>query len=199
MTQGGQVYLAIESMKTLPREVYENGVRVETTQLQRAHPRLKSTTFIGTSDMERKHIAREGVFEMLLVKDGYILEGMTSNFFYVVRRDAHLHGLPSKPRAVPVSRIPPHISTALHDILLGVTRQTIIDVAQKLGLEVDYEPLKVDQIREVGEAFISSSSRGIVPVVQIDDVTIGQGKPGPITKQLSEAYQAYVMEKAETI
>ena len=44
---------------------------------------LKSTAFIGVSDAERKHIAQEGIFEALLVKDGEILEGMTSNFFYV--------------------------------------------------------------------------------------------------------------------
>ena len=182
MTKSGEVYLALEPLNPLPRTVYEKGVRAETTDLHRDHPRLKSTAFIATSDSERKHIAKEGIFEALLVKNGRILEGMTSNFFYV-RRDA----------------IPSYLYTAQDDILLGITRQTVIDVARGRGVEVRYEPLERDQLVSVEEAFITSSSRGIVPVVQIDEVTIGQGRPGPLTKELSAAYDQYVMDKAETI
>ncbi|HEY3474815.1 MAG TPA: aminotransferase class IV, partial [Anaerolineales bacterium] len=183
MTRHGQVYLAIMPLSSLPREVYQTGVRVETTDLHRESPHLKSTAFIAASDSERKHIAQEGVFEALLVQDGIILEGMTSNFFCVVGRDGIL----------------PSIRTARDDILLGVTRQTIIDIAQRSGLNVEYEPLEMDQLDGVSEAFITSSSRGIVPVVQIDEVTIGQGRPGPVTKQLSAGYEAYVLEQAEKI
>jgi branched-chain amino acid aminotransferase len=178
MTKHGQAYIAIEPLKFLPREIYEKGVRVETVELRREHPRLKSTTFIGRSNSERKHIAREGIFEALLVNDGKILEGMTSNFFYCIS---------------------PHICTAKDDILLGVTRKTVIEVARGRGLEVKYQSLKQDQVAAVDEAFITSSSRGIVPVVKIDDVTIGEGMPGSVTKQLIDAYQRYVFEKAERI
>jgi branched-chain amino acid aminotransferase len=183
MTEQGQAYVAIEPLRPLPREIYEKGVRAETIELQREHPRLKSTTFIDRSDSERKSIAQQGIFEALLVNDGKILEGMTSNFFYVVRRVAN----------------PPHLGTARNDILLGVTRKTVIDVAREIGLEVKYRPIKRDQLAALDEAFITSSSRGIVPVVKVDHVTIGQGSRGPITKQLSEAYNAYVIEKAERI
>ena len=181
MTKQGQVYLAAEPLKPLPREVYEKGVRVETAALQRKSPRLKSTAFIRASDSERKHIAQEGIFEALLIKDGHILEGMTSNFFYVnAQREANL-------------------CTARDYILLGVTRQTIIEIAQGRGLGVVYQPLELVQLDGVSEAFLTSSSRGIVPVVQIDQVMIGQGKPGPITKELSAAYEAHVIDKAERI
>src|SRR5215208_617411 len=87
MTKEGQVYIAIEPLKLLPRQVYEQGVQVETTELERQHPRLKSTTFISRSESERKHLAKEGIFEALLVKNGKILEGMTSNFFYISRAE----------------------------------------------------------------------------------------------------------------
>jgi branched-chain amino acid aminotransferase len=184
MTKQGQAYVAIEPLKPLPREIYEKGVSVITTELQRQHPHLKSTTFIGRSDLERKHIAQEGIFEALLVRDGKILEGMTSNFFYV-RWDA--------------SRIPPYLGTAGDDILLGITRETVIEVARQKGLEVKYQPLTRDQLHETDETFLTSSSRGIVPIVKIDKVTIGQGSPGPITKQLMAAYKAYVIENAEKI
>ena len=84
-------------------------------------------------------------------------------------------------------------------ILLGVTRETVIEIARGRGLELKYQPLKLEQHATVSEAFITSSSRGIVPVVRIDNVTIGQGRPGPITKELMTAYESYVMENAERI
>jgi len=117
-----------------------------------------------------------------LVKDGNILEGMTSNFFYV-GQVVNLR----------------YIGTARDDILLGITRATVLEIAQGRGLEVTYQPLQRNQLSDIPEAFITSSSRGIVPVVKIDDVTIGQGRPGPITKDLMSAYEAYVTEKAEPI
>lgn len=182
MTNQGQVYVAIELLKPLPREIYEMGVSAVTTELQRQSPRLKSTTFIGQSDSERKHIVQEGIFEALLVKDGKILEGMTSNFFYIGE----------------VADLP-YVGTALDDILLGVTRNTVINIAHNMGLEVKYQPLKLNQLSDANEAFLTSSSRGVVPIIRINDVTVGQGSPGTITKQLSAAYEAYVMENAEII
>lgn len=183
MTKNGQAYLAMESLKLLPREVYEKGVRVETVDMHRENPRLKSTAFISASDSKRKHIAREGVFEALLVKDGRILEGMTSNFFYVAEQ----------------SGIPPYLGTARDEILPGITRQTVIELAQSRGLEVRYVPLQRDQLAAAAEAFITSSSRGVVPVIQIDQTTLGQGSPGLITRQLMFAYEADVIQKAERI
>ena len=196
MTKQGQAYIAIEPLKPLPREVYETGVRVETTVLQRDHPRLKSTAFITTSNSERKHIAQEGIFEALLVKNGKILEGMTSNFFYILRaeRSEWRRGATNVDEAPAAT-----LYTAEQDILLGITRKTVIEVARSRGGEVRYESLKVDQLAAVEEAFITSSSRGIVPVIQIDDVTIGQGRPGTLTKELSAAYDQYVIENAEAI
>jgi branched-subunit amino acid aminotransferase/4-amino-4-deoxychorismate lyase len=59
--------------------------------------------------------------------------------------------------------------------------------------------LRRDQLEIAREAFLTSSSRGIVPVIQIDRVTVGEGRVGGITRQLSAAYEAYVLEKAEEI
>jgi branched-chain amino acid aminotransferase len=178
MPKDGRVYIAIEPLKLLPREVHESGVRVETTTIQRQDPRTKSTIFIGQSEEERKKIAKTGIFEALLVKNGRILEGMTSNFFHI--RDGILF-------------------TAQRDILLGVTRRYLIRAARGRGVEVRYIPLKMDQLPAVEEAFITSSSRGVVPVVQIDDVMVGQGRVGELTKELAAAYEAYVRRKAERI
>jgi branched-chain amino acid aminotransferase len=186
MTAEGDACVAIERLKPPAPEIYANGVKAVTTALERKSPRLKSTTFIGASDTERKRIAQEGIFEALLVKNGRILEGMTSNFFYV--KDNALF-------------------TAGRDVLPGVTRRTVIRLARGRGVEVRFAPLKLDQLRAVSEAFITSSSRGVVPVVQIDDVRVGEGRRraepveavGPLTKRLMQAYREYVERKAERI
>lgn len=214
MTKQGQAYIAIEPLKSLPREVYEMGVRVETTTIQRIDPRAKSTIFIAESDEERKHIAQRGIFEALLVKNGRILEGMTSNFFYVLasrapesasgpreRRTKSADEAQLQARALSALRSAQRgiLYTAQRDILLGVTRRTVIRAARGRGIEVRYSPLKLDQLSVVSEAFITSSSRGIVPVIQIDEVLVGDGGVGELTKQLSAAYETYVIQKAERI
>ena len=178
MTYSGEMYLALEPLKRLPPEIYQQGVQVITTNLQRESPRLKSTKFITTSDTLRTRLKGSRIFEALLVKNGRILEGMTSNFFYI--RDGK-------------------VCTARRDILLGVTRRTVLRVARGNGVGVVYRALKREQVRAVDEAFLTSSSRGIVPIVQIDDLRVGQGSPGNVTRQLMTAYQDYVLCTAELI
>jgi branched-chain amino acid aminotransferase len=218
MTKQGQVYVAAEPLKLLSNEVYDNGVRVETAQIQRESPHLKSTAFIGASDSERKHIAQEGIFEALLVKNGKILEGMTSNFFYRISPRAERSDELSprsidevlvflQPRAsstdfaksAQFSAQHDIIYTARHGILLGVTRRTVLHLARGRGVDVKYQPLKLNELSDVDEAFITSSSRGVVPVVQIDEAMIGQGRPGQITRMLMRAYDEYVLKHAEKI
>ena len=177
-TKEGKFYIAIEPLKLLAKEVYENGVRVETTSIQRNNPRAKSTAFISVSEAERKHIAESGIFEALLVKNGKILEGMTSNFFYVI--DGVLF-------------------TAQRDILLGVTRTMVVGAARRRGREVRFRALELSQLPAVKETFITSSSRGIVPVIQIDSLKIGTGKVGLITKKLMQAYAEDVLKNSERI
>lgn len=193
MTKQGQLYVMIEPLKKLAPEIYEHGVRVATTELERNTPRLKTTAFISASADERKQIAHEGIFEALMVRNGKITEGMTSNFFYVACPSTALVAK-NAPRSAQ-----DEVRTAQRDILLGVTRRMVIRVARAIKLEVRYQPLKRNQLEAAREAFITSSSRGVVPVIQIDEVMVGDGKPGQITRQLSAAYEAYVLEKAEGI
>jgi branched-chain amino acid aminotransferase len=181
-TKRRQVYVALEPLKLLPPEVYEKGVRVETTKIQREDPRAKSTAFISASDRERKHIAEAGIFEALLVQNGRILEGMTSNFFFVGQ----------------VANLP-YLGTAQKDVLLGVTRSMVIRAARGRGVVVRYRALELSQLPTVQEAFITSSSRGVVPVIQIDDHKVGRGRIGALTKMLMQAYDEYVLQKAEKI
>jgi branched-chain amino acid aminotransferase len=116
---------------------------------------------------------------------------MTSNFFYIRFHRAEQSGAKSKREAT--------LYTAGEDILRGITRETVIEIAQGRGLDVQFQPLELSQVAAIDEAFITSSSRGVVPVIQIDQVLIGQGSPGPITKDLLAAYQSSVIQNAEKI
>ena len=75
----------------------------------------------------------------------------------------------------------------------------VIRAARGRGVEVGYRPLQLDRLPAVKEAFITSSSRGIVPVIQIDDVKVGRGRVGSTTKLLMKAYEQYVLEHADKI
>src|SRR5258706_12009939 len=96
----GTIYIGIQYFEPLPEIIYSNGVHVITTELARQAPRLKDTGFISLSVSQREEIGKS-VFEVLLTKNGKILEGMTSNFYGIIRKS---------------------LVTARHGILLCVTR-----------------------------------------------------------------------------
>jgi branched-chain amino acid aminotransferase len=177
-TQPGSIFIAIEPLKPLPDKIYEGGVKIITAQIHRKTPRLKSTDFISSSGKERASIKGSDIFEILLVRKKGITEGMTSNFFYVEGRS---------------------VGTALRSILLGITREAVIRLIRRVGLNLVYRPLLLDDIGKIDEAFITSSSRGIVPVVKIDGIPIGDGNPGPVTYLLMKRYEKYVQQHAKLI
>lgn len=178
MSQSGDVYIAITPLFNLPFEIYQFGVKVITTDTRRETPRVKSTAFISASGNIRTQIARSEIFEALLVRGNSILEGVTSNFFYI--KDGEL-------------------GTARQNILLGVTRRSVLRVARGSGFSIVYRPLTLKQVPALSEAFLTSSSRGIVPIIQIDNRVVGEGNPGSMTRILMDEYQSYVREHAELI
>ncbi|MBK6793106.1 MAG: aminotransferase class IV [Anaerolineales bacterium] len=90
-----------------------------------------------------------------------------------------------------------NLITAQKGILLGVTRRAVLRLARGEGMSIDYRSPRVDE--KFNEAFITSSSRGVVPIISIDEKNVGEGGVGEWTKKLSLAYQAYVHNKSEDI
>jgi len=173
----GGIYVLLQALQALPPEIYQDGIRVNISRGSRKKPLLKQTTFISDSSSERKSLSGE-IFELLLMHNGRILEGMTSNFFYI--RDGEL-------------------GTAGRGVLSGVTRETLIMITRQAGIPVRYKALSLREIPEIDEAFITSSSRGVVPVVQIMDQPVGNGKVGKTTKRLMELFERQIVEIAESI
>jgi branched-chain amino acid aminotransferase len=87
--------------------------------------------------------------------------------------------------------------TARSGILLGVTRRVVLRIVRGQGMSIMYRSPKISE--NFDEAFLTSSSRGVVPIVSIDQKAVGRGKVGKWTKMLSKAYQAFVEERSERI
>lgn len=171
----GEVFVLAQFFKSLPDNVYTDGVHVITSTVERSDPRIKGTDFITKSAEQRKLVGKE-VFEILLTHNGKILEGMTSNFYGIKGST---------------------LITAQKGILLGVTRRAVLRIARGQGMSIEYRsPLVAEKFTE---AFLTSSSRGVVPIVSIDEEPVGQGRVGVWAKTLLKAYQAYVEERSEKI
>jgi branched-chain amino acid aminotransferase len=171
----GIIYAGIQPFEPLSESIYQNGVRVICAELNRQSPRIKDTGFISSSSDQRSQISNN-VFEILLVNNNQILEGMTSNFYAIKGKK---------------------LITAQDGILLGVTRSAVLRLARGERMSIEYRAPMVDE--KFNEAFLTSSSRGVVPIVSIDNKPVGQGRAGRWTKMLSKAYQAYVEERSEKL
>lgn len=182
----GTVYVIVQPFAPPAREIYERGVKVVTADLVRHDARRKDTGFIAASQSLRAQIGGD-VYEVLLTRNGRIYEGMTSNF-YVVPQDLSCHAQ---------NEFCGTLITARTGILLGVTRRAALRLARGEGMGIEYRPPRVDE--NFAEAFLTSSSRGIVPIVQIDGRAVGEGRVGAWTKRLSLAYAAYVEERSERL
>jgi len=159
----------------------EQGVRVITipdTRWTRCD--IKSVSLLP--NVLGKQAAKEaGAFEAWQVgRDGMITEGTSSNAWIVT------------PAGELVTRAP------THEILNGITRTVLLDIVDREGLTYVERPFGVDEAKRAREAFLTSASSFVLPVVRIDDAVIGDGKPGPLSRNLRARYLA-VSAEGETV
>lgn len=110
-----------------------------------------------------------GFFECAFVKNGIITECTHSNIFFVIRGVLYTH-----PESI--------------DILSGITRKNIIRVAKKAGIPVKEEAVTEKKLGRVQEIFITNTSGEITPVIKVDNLIIGGGLPGPVTRIIRERF-----------
>ena len=172
-----EIYISVEPFEVYPAEFYQRGVRCATTRLSRHTPKVKATDFIAPS-RESKAALDRGIHELLIVNQaGEMLEGISSNFYAVI--DGVLR-------------------TAGQDVLEGITRQIVLQEAASV-IPIAYRPVKVSDLDRVTEAFITSSSREVMPVIQIDKQIIGTGEPGSIMQTLLAKYREELARNAEVV
>lgn len=142
-------------------------------------PSIKSGNYLNNILALREAIAAGGDDAIMCNPEGAVSEGATSNVFMV-----------SGGRVAT-----PSMHTG---ILPGITRQTVCELAASLDLPVAETTITPEQLRAADEVFLTSSVRGIMPVTRLDDVAVGEGTAGPVTRRLHRAYQAYVEAAAAT-
>jgi branched-chain amino acid aminotransferase len=171
-----RLFVSVEAFLPPPRARFERGVACVTLPwLHRDHPHVKDTRFIPTARRVYQGLP-VGIEEGLLVADdGSLLEGLSSNFLAVV--DGVLH-------------------TEEERVLAGITRGLVLDAARAL-VPVEPRAVRRDELGSVGEAFLTSASREVMPVVRIDDAPVGDGAVGPITRELMNAFAERVRREAE--
>lgn len=172
---GAPIYVTVEPFSPYPAELYRDGVATVTMLMARQNPRAKSTAFIAPS-RELKGQLPPGIQEVLMVDgSGAILEGFSSNFFGIL--DGELR-------------------TAEEGVLAGVTRGIVLRAAEGV-LPVRREPIMQTDIPRLQEAFITSASREVMPVVRINDDVVGGGRPGPLTQVIAARFAALVQVESE--
>lgn len=149
----------------------ENGVKVITVPDNRWDRVDVKTVGLLPNVLARQKAREAGAQEAWFVDaDGLVTEGAATNA-WIVTIDGKLITRPAD-----------------HGILRGVTRTTALDAAAKLGLEVEERGFSVDEARKAREAFITSATSIIVPVVEIDGCPIGNGHPGSVSQTLRAAF-----------
>ena len=155
-------------------ERFAKGVKLITSYLQRSMPEAKTSNYVAAIRALREAARRDASDALFVNEHDHVLEGTRSNFF-VFRGD---------------TLVTPGVG-----VLLGVTRKVVLDLAEG-RFPIEERPILLSELPEVDEAFITSSSREITPVVRIDDVVIGDGKPGPRTYELEQRFIAMVEQGA---
>jgi branched-chain amino acid aminotransferase len=156
-------------------EIYEKGVRAVICDIVRNHPgtvnpMIKSNNLLNSALAMQEALRRGGFEGIMRNYKGELTECTTSNLF-IVR-----HG----------AAVTPPLNAGL---LPGITREFIFDVGKEDGIDVLEQPLRDADLFGADEAFLTSTTREIVPIVTVDDRTIGNGTPGPVTKKLLEGFR----------
>lgn len=157
------------SADILNHPMAEAGVRVVTVEDLRWKRRdIKSLNLLGQC-MAKEKARANGAFEGWMVEDGIVTEGASSSAFIVKNQK-----LITRPLS--------------NSILPGIRRRVILELIEERELTVELRPFTVEEALEADEAFLSSATTLVLPIVEIDGQTVGPGKPGPVTQRVRSLY-----------
>ena len=179
------VIIIAGKIQVYPAEMYARGMDMVTVPTTRnlhsaVNPAIKSLNYLNNilAKIEANHAGVEEA--VMLNSEGYVAEGTADNLF-IVKQGKLL--------------TPPLSAGALY----GITRATVIELAEQTGLKVSEPNLTRYDLFNADECFVTGTGAEIMPVVKIDGRVIGSGKPGPITQQLVKEYHALTQVAGEPI
>lgn len=158
----------------LGEEGLKNGIRTKIASFARHHvnasmTKAKVNGAYVNSILAKREAHQSGYDETIMLDtSGFVSEGSGENLFIV--RDGVIK------------------TTSLTSILNGITRDTVMTLAGELGYEVVEDRFTRDELYIADEAFFTGTAAEITPIREVDDRIIGEGKPGPVTKVIQEAY-----------
>lgn len=173
-----QVIIITDKISLYPEKFYEEGLDLVTAATIRNHPaalspRVKSLNYLNNI-LAKIEGARAGCVEALMLNHKGEVAECTGDNIFIVRKGKLLT---------------PPIDAG---ILEGITRNAVIQLAAKLGIECLEQPFTRHDVFVCDECFLTGSAAEVIPVVRLDDRSIGDGKPGPMTQQLRKAFTELV-------
>ena len=151
-------------------ELYAKGGRLITVQMDRFKPTVKSLNYIGAIMAMQQATAADAIEALYRTEDGLVTEG-TRTSFLVVKGD--------------------RIISAPDLVLEGITRKVVMEIAADRW-EVALEPIRYSDLSQIDEAMLVGTGKEVLPIVQIDDIQIGNGRPGPVAGELMKLMDAYI-------
>lgn len=163
--------IIVTPIKNLSEDLYQKGGKLITKTCERILPQAKTTVY--TEGLKYLQEAKKrGAIEVLLIgPDKKILECATSNIFVVLNKK---------------------LVTPKNNILLGVTRKVVINLAKKVKISVIERDIYLKEIRNADEVFITATNKEILPIAEIDNYKISNKRIGEITKKLREEFKKFV-------
>lgn len=175
------VIIIAEQLKLFPQEFYDNGLSVVSVASRRntpdaLDPRIKSMNYLNNV-LVKIEAAQAGVLEALMLnQQGYVCEGSGDNVFIV--KDGKV-------------LTPPSYLGALE----GITRNSVIELCERLNISYEERPFTRHDVYVADEVFLTGTAAELIPVVKVDSREIGDGKPGSVTKRLTEEFKKLTRER----
>ncbi len=171
------VFCIADKIVLYPERYYKEGLRIVTVPTRRNYveainPRIKSLNYLNNILAKIEGKLANAPEAIMLNSEGYVVECTGDNVFIVKRG---------------VLKTPPVYIGALE----GVTRNCVMDLAREMGIEVREELFTRYELYTSDECFLTGTAAEVIPVVEVDKRPIGDGKPGPITLKLIDAFRRY--------
>jgi D-alanine transaminase len=137
---------------------------------------IKAITLLPNSLLKQQAL-EAGALEALLIRDGYLTEGAASNAYVVI--DGIIYTAPKDEKVLP-----------------GITRKVVIDIAAANEMPLKEQAVTEQQLKVADEIWISSSTKEVIAITQLDNKPVADGLPGPVWKIMNKLYQQYKIKGA---
>lgn len=163
-------------LQAVPEKYKQYGIKAITlADIRWASCNIKAITLLPNS-LLKQQAQEAGAQEALLIRDGYLTEGAASNAYVVL--NGTIYTSPKDEKVLP-----------------GITRDVVLKLAADNNIPLLEQAVTEQQLKHADEIWMSSSTKEVLPITELDNEPVGTGKPGPVWKQIDRLYQQYKTSK----